>query len=162
MPDFYPVPYAVPGFILLVLIAICAPLIVTVLGIGVNVLGNWALIYGHLGMPRLGLIGSGIASTITFLVMALVLAVAVLVLRPFRRTYLFGRFFRPDWQRLGEIVRIGTPICEDAWHVPVCEALSESGAEILFVPNGSPYYRGKFDRRIQTMLNRVIDRKSVV
>ncbi len=54
-------------------------------------------------------------------------------------------------------VRLGIPICEDAWHVPVCETLAETGAEILFVPNGSPYYRNKFDRRIQTMLNRVVE-----
>ena len=38
-------------------------------------------------------------------------------------------------------VRIGTPICEDAWHEDVCETLQESGAEILLVPNGSPYHR---------------------
>lgn len=54
-------------------------------------------------------------------------------------------------------MRIGTPICEDAWHEDVPEALAESGAEILFVPNGSPYYRGKFDRRMNTMVSRVIE-----
>ncbi len=54
-------------------------------------------------------------------------------------------------------VRLGIPICEDAWHATVCETLAETGAEILFVPNGSPYYRNKFDRRIQTMLNRVVE-----
>ena len=54
-------------------------------------------------------------------------------------------------------VRIGTPICEDAWHPDVPETLMESGAEILFVPNGSPYYRNKFDRRMNTMVARVIE-----
>jgi NAD+ synthase len=54
-------------------------------------------------------------------------------------------------------VRIGFPICEDAWHAEVCETLAESGAEILAVPNGSPYYRGKFDRRINHMVARVIE-----
>jgi len=54
-------------------------------------------------------------------------------------------------------VRVGIPICEDAWHEDVCEALAESGAEIFFVPNGSPYYRGKFDRRMNTMVSRVIE-----
>jgi MATE family multidrug resistance protein len=86
------------------------PLVVTVLGIGVNVLGNWALIYGHFGLPAFGLIGAGIASSITYTVMAVVL-VAVVLLHPlFRRTYVFGRLFKPDWQRLGDIIRIGTPI----------------------------------------------------
>ncbi|MEM7241984.1 MAG: NAD+ synthase [Pseudomonadota bacterium] len=54
-------------------------------------------------------------------------------------------------------VRIGTPICEDAWFPDVCEALEESGAEILVVPNGSPYYRGKFDRRMSHMVARVVE-----
>ncbi len=41
--------------------------------------------------------------------------------------------------------RIGTPICEDAWYEDVAETLAETGAEFLLVPNGSPYYRDKFD-----------------
>jgi NAD+ synthase len=54
-------------------------------------------------------------------------------------------------------LRIGTPICEDAWHEDVCEALQESGAEILLIPNGSPYFRDKFDRRISHMVSRVVE-----
>ena len=54
-------------------------------------------------------------------------------------------------------LRIGSPICEDAWFPDVAEAMVESGAEILVVPNGSPYYRGKFDRRMNTMVARVIE-----
>ena len=54
-------------------------------------------------------------------------------------------------------MRIGTPICEDAWHPEVPETLAETGADILVVPNGSPYYRDKFDRRISTMVARVIE-----
>ena len=54
-------------------------------------------------------------------------------------------------------VRIGSPICEDAWFEDVCEALEETGAEILVVPNGSPYYRGKFERRMNHMVARVVE-----
>ncbi len=53
--------------------------------------------------------------------------------------------------------RIGTPICEDAWYVDVCETMVESGAEILVVPNGSPYFRNKFDIRLNTMVARVVE-----
>jgi NAD+ synthase len=56
-------------------------------------------------------------------------------------------------------VRIGTPICEDAWHEDVTETLAETGAEILLVPNGSPYYRNKYDRRVGLMVARVIETK---
>ncbi|MEZ5778899.1 MAG: NAD+ synthase [Paracoccaceae bacterium] len=58
--------------------------------------------------------------------------------------------------RIGSI-RIGTPICEDAWFPDVCETLAETGAEILLVPNGSPYYRGKFERRVNLMVSRVVE-----
>lgn len=54
-------------------------------------------------------------------------------------------------------LRLGIPICEDAWHEDVCETLAETGAEILFVPNGSPYHRGKPEVRLQLMLNRVVE-----
>ncbi len=54
-------------------------------------------------------------------------------------------------------IRLGIPICEDAWHPDVCETLAETGAEILFVPNGSPYHRGKPEVRMQLMLNRVVE-----
>ena len=58
--------------------------------------------------------------------------------------------------RIGPL-RIGTPICEDAWHEDVAETLAETGAEILLVPNGSPYYRNKYDRRVGLMVARVIE-----
>ncbi len=53
--------------------------------------------------------------------------------------------------------RVGSPICEDAWHPDVAETLAETGAEFLLVPNGSPYYRGKMDTRMNIMVARVIE-----
>jgi len=55
-------------------------------------------------------------------------------------------------------VRLGIPVCEDIWgDLGVCETLAESGAEILLVPNGSPYYRGKIDIRHQVVIRQVIE-----
>ena len=55
-------------------------------------------------------------------------------------------------------VRLGVPICEDIWgELGVCETLAESGAEILLVPNGSPYYRGKVEVRQQVVIRQVIE-----
>ena len=54
-------------------------------------------------------------------------------------------------------VRIGTPICEDAWRPDVAETLQETGAEILLVPNGSPYHRGKPNLRLNLMVARVVE-----
>ena len=44
-------------------------------------------------------------------------------------------------------VRIGVPICEDIWQEVVCGHLAEAGAELLLVPNGSPYELDKDDLR---------------
>jgi len=54
-------------------------------------------------------------------------------------------------------LRIGIPICEDAWHPEVAETLAETGAEILLVPNGSPYHRGKPAIRTDLMVARVVE-----
>ena len=58
--------------------------------------------------------------------------------------------------RIGPI-RIGSPICEDAWLDDVAEAQSESGAEMLLVPNGSPYARARYDTRMTHMVARVVE-----
>jgi NAD+ synthase len=54
-------------------------------------------------------------------------------------------------------VRVGFPICEDAWYEDVCETLEESGAEILISPNGSPYHRGKMGLRQSVIVSRVVE-----
>jgi NAD+ synthase len=71
------------------------------------------------------------------------------------------RVFQPG-PMLGPVsfrgVRIGIPICEDIWgDLGVCETLAESGAEILLVPNGSPYFRQKMDVRHQVVIRQVIE-----
>lgn len=58
--------------------------------------------------------------------------------------------------RVGPL-RIGSPICEDAWHPEVSETLAETGAQILLVPNGSPYHRGKLSVRSNLMVARVVE-----
>jgi NAD+ synthase len=54
-------------------------------------------------------------------------------------------------------VRIGVPICEDVWTPDVVECISETGGEILLVPNGSPYEVGKTDVRVQLGVQRVVE-----
>jgi NAD+ synthase len=59
-------------------------------------------------------------------------------------------------------VRIGLPICEDTWtewgdYENVVECLSETGAEILIVPNGSPYWRDKAEVRLNVSVRCVAE-----
>ena len=79
-------------------------------GIAVNALAGYALIFGELGMPALGLFGGGLASSITWAAMTLALAVVIVTDHQFRRFHLFGRFWRTDWRRFRQIFRLGLPI----------------------------------------------------
>jgi NAD+ synthase len=52
-------------------------------------------------------------------------------------------------------VKIGVPICEDIWQEAVCAHLADAGAELLLVPNGSPYELDKDDIRQRLVRSRV-------
>jgi NAD+ synthase len=52
-------------------------------------------------------------------------------------------------------VQMGVPICEDIWKQDVCAGLAQTGAEILCVPNGSPFEAGKEDVRLKLAAARV-------
>ncbi len=54
-------------------------------------------------------------------------------------------------------MRLGLPICEDIWGEEVVECLAETGAEMLVVPNGSPYWRDKGDVRLNIAVARVTE-----
>jgi MATE family multidrug resistance protein len=79
-------------------------------GILFNALISWALIFGHFGLPALGLVGSGIGSTITWLIMCGALIAVIATDRQFRRFHLLGRWWQFDRQRTIAMVKLGWPI----------------------------------------------------
>jgi multidrug resistance protein, MATE family len=83
---------------------------ISILGVIVNALVNYGLIFGHFGLPRLGLFGAGLGSTLTQTAMFLGMVAVVLIHPRFRRYRLFGRFWRPDWSRYAQMWRVGLPI----------------------------------------------------
>ena len=83
---------------------------ITALAIAVNALGNYALVFGNLGAPALGLEGSAIASVITAVATVLAYVAAIYSDRRMRRYHLLGRFWRTEWPRFRQMVSIGTPI----------------------------------------------------
>jgi NAD+ synthase len=54
-------------------------------------------------------------------------------------------------------LRLGVPICEDIWKQEVTACLADTGAEILCVPNGSPFEAGKEDVRLKLAASRVAE-----
>ncbi len=85
-------------------------LVVGVVGVLGNILFNYALIFGHFGMPALGVVGAGVGSVLTNAMMLMLMVIVVYRHRRFRRYHLLGRWWRSDWPRFFQMTRIGTPI----------------------------------------------------
>ena len=85
-------------------------LVISAAGVPANAVLAWALIFGELGLPALGIFGGGLASSIIWTAMALGLFAVLLTDRQFRRFHLFGNWWRSDWQRFFYMLKLGIPI----------------------------------------------------
>jgi MATE family multidrug resistance protein len=101
--------------------------LVTGLALALDVAGNWAFIFGHLGAPAMGLNGSALANVLAYAVMALAYGVILISDRKLRRFRLFGLWWRFNGARAREIVRLGLPIAA-TW---IFEAGLFAGAALL-------------------------------
>ena len=81
---------------------------VTVAGVGLNVVLNYGLIFGNLGLPEMGIRGAAIASVIGNA--ASCVALAIYAARKLPEHTLFTRIWRPDWEAFGQVYRLGWPI----------------------------------------------------
>lgn len=85
-------------------------LVVTVIGVLVNALLAYTLIFGHFGFPRLELRGAALATGLVNVVMFFALLGYTLTHRKLKRFHILVRFFKPDWPRFREILKVGLPI----------------------------------------------------
>ncbi|MGZ9809727.1 MATE family efflux transporter [Pseudoroseicyclus sp. H15] len=81
---------------------------ITIFGVGLNAVINYALIFGNLGAPELGIRGAAIASVTLEIAMAA--AAAIYAVRKAPQFELFVRFWKPDWEALRDAFRLGMPI----------------------------------------------------
>ena len=70
----------------------------------------YALIFGHWGAPELGVRGAAISSVVVQVLTFVLIAVYAAWQPDLRRFRLFQRFWRPDWQAMGQVFRLGWPI----------------------------------------------------
>ena len=76
----------------------------------VNIILNWVLIFGNLGAPELSLLGAGIASSISGIYAYFVFVIYIKWDAKAREFDLFSNLFKPDWERMVDLLNIGWPI----------------------------------------------------
>lgn len=83
---------------------------ITLLGIALNALGNYALMFGNFGFPKMELRGAGISTTIVNSFMFFALLAYVLTHRRYKRYYILVRIYKPDWSIFNKILKLGSPV----------------------------------------------------
>ncbi len=76
----------------------------------VNIILNWVLIFGNLGAPELSLLGAGIASSISGIYAYFAFVIYIKWDAKAREFDLFSNLFKPDWERMVDLLNIGWPI----------------------------------------------------
>jgi len=83
---------------------------ITLAAVPANALLAYGLIYGAAGLPKLDLLGAGLATTIVNIFMCVAAIWFVQTRHPFRKFHVFGRFWRFDPQIMAKLLTIGLPI----------------------------------------------------
>lgn len=111
---------------------------ITGLALGASLLGNYAFVFGNFGAPALGLEGSALASLTTSLFILACYIVAIAYDRRMRRYRIFGNWWRPEWERFRELLRVGSPVMI----IIIAEAGLFSGAAFLMGNIGASQLAG--------------------
>ncbi len=85
-------------------------MIISIIGLIINIPANYIFIYGEFGMPALGGAGCGIATAIVYWVMFVAMLIYCYVSKKLKHASLFSHFYWPQWQEIKNILTIGVPI----------------------------------------------------
>ncbi len=91
-------------------VAAIPPLVVMGLAILFNALADYALIFGHFGLPRLGLLGAGLASAVSNMFSFAAMLAVCLAVPALKRYRILHRLWQPHWRSFVELFRLGLPI----------------------------------------------------
>lgn len=83
---------------------------ITLVAIPANLVLAWALIHGELGLPKLDVLGAGLATTLVNTAMCVVAIIVCTTREPFRKYHILARFWRFDGPLLIKLCRLGLPI----------------------------------------------------
>ncbi|AZQ83736.1 MATE family efflux transporter [Colwellia sp. Arc7-635] len=85
-------------------------MIISIIGLLINIPANYIFIYGEFGMPALGGAGCGIATAIVYWVMFAGMLAYAYFSKHLKQAPLFTKFYWPDWQEIKTILALGMPI----------------------------------------------------
>lgn len=83
---------------------------ITLLSFPINVCLNYLFIFGHMGMPRLGGVGAGVATSTTYVILLVIAVIFMKRNSVMRELEMFTRWEKISWKTWKEVLRIGTPI----------------------------------------------------
>jgi MATE family multidrug resistance protein len=85
-------------------------MIISIVGLLVNIPANYIFIYGEFGAPALGGAGCGVATAIVYWAMFIGMLVYAFSSKVLKQHSLFDKFYWPDWSKIKGILRLGIPI----------------------------------------------------
>lgn len=111
-------------------------MIISIIGLLINIPANYIFIYGEFGMPALGGAGCGVATAIVYWVMFLSMLIYALVSKHLKHASLFEKIYWPDWSEIRAILAVGVPIAfsllfEVSLFAAVAIILAPFGAEVV-------------------------------
>jgi MATE family multidrug resistance protein len=111
-------------------------MVISLVGLTTNIVGNSIFMHGRLGMPRLGAIGTGVASACVMWTMLASLVIWLHIDRYYRKFPVFDRFVRPDRSQLWRLVKLGCPIgvcmfTETSMFATVSLLMGRLGADVV-------------------------------
>lgn len=111
-------------------------MVISLVGLATNIVGNSIFMHGRLGMPRLGAVGTGVASACVMWTMLASLVIWILCDRYYQRFPVFDCIVRPNRMELWRLVRLGCPIgvcmfTETSMFATVSLLMGRLGAEVV-------------------------------
>lgn len=85
-------------------------MIISIIGLLVNIPANYIFIYGKLGAPALGGAGCGVATAIVYWAMFISMLIYAFGSKTLKQASLFDKFYGPNWQKIKHILALGIPI----------------------------------------------------
>jgi len=111
-------------------------MVISIIGLLVNIPTNYIFIYGGLGVPALGGAGCGVATAIVYWAMFISMFIYAFYSKRLKQASLFNKFYYPNWQEIKHILTLGIPIAlsllfEVSLFAVVAIILVPFGAEVV-------------------------------